>query len=121
MEITVKDKWQITGDSYGITIKTWSDYKEGAKTKGGWLNPRYYPNLETALMHLIDMDISDSATTSFEYLITHINQFKEEVIECLKEIQKKGTQSPVMKPCGNGSKSKLQKRGSASKNSSPKS
>ncbi len=119
MEI-IMNKWRIRGDQLGIHLETKTKpRKEGGKS--GWGSSRFYPSLEIALMHLIDLDISDSDATSFEYVIAHIAKFKEEIVECLEKIEKKATNLPVMKHSGKESKSKLQKRVSASKNSSQKS
>lgn len=123
MEIIINDKWKISGDKRSVTVSTWTDFKKSKHgLKGTWDNDnRYYPNLETAFMHLIDMDISDSDVTTFQYLTDHINKFKREVLECLNKIEKENSLLSVKKLSGKSSKSKLRKRESPSKNSTTKS
>jgi hypothetical protein len=80
MLLQINSKYRITGGDYNNELQKVVISKDGAKS---WKTIGFYPQLEQALIRLIDDEIIASDSEG-AYLLSEIRQIKDEIIKAIK-------------------------------------
>ena len=80
MLLQINSKYRITGGDYNNELQKVVVSKTGAKS---WKTIGFYPQLEQALIRLIDDEIIASDSEG-AYLLSEIRQIKDEIIKAIK-------------------------------------